>query len=47
MECMFVIVFAASADPLDTKGRAATWKKNRRQLVRVKLCDINITVYLD
>ncbi|XP_015771185.1 PREDICTED: serine/threonine-protein kinase 38-like [Acropora digitifera] len=26
-----------SADPLDTKGRAATWKKNRRQLVRVKL----------
>lgn len=44
---MFVIVFAASADPLDTKGRAATWKKNRRQLVRVKLRDINITVYLD
>ena len=42
---MFFIVFAASTDPLDTKGRAATWKKNRRQLVRVKpICDINITV---
>lgn len=43
---MFFIVFAASAEPLDTKGRAATWKKNRRQLVRVKLCNINNIIIL-
>lgn len=27
------ILPSASTEPLDTKGRAATWKKNRRQLV--------------
>jgi len=31
----------ASTEPLDTKGRAATWKKNRRQLV----CDNTFIIH--